>query len=492
MRFNANKLAFGALLSCLIAVGAAMPAAAAPATALQAITWPWQKVEAESIEPGEYAAVMTVGQAQQLSPVILPEDATDKVSYASSDESIASVSSKGVVQAVSAGTVRIAAAAGSAVTYYDITVQTDTSTWVTEMDITLSANTILVGDNASVQIQILPTNATNTDQLTLTSSDEGVATVNSFGKITGIAPGTATITAACGNAAASANITVVSSESGTTAESITLNSSYVVLKPGATFALKASVSPSSASHSFTYKTKDSGVAAVSASGVITATGTGSTSVIVSNGTASALVTVIVNRSASASSENSAADEPSGTEPEEDVDAVVEAINSASGSEVTLQQSSVPVLTADMLTALHASGKTLVVTADNYTIRIDGTKLTDAQSELDTAIDFAAVDTGREFLLNGGNALPGTLEIEVSGELAEYKKLYLYNTLTKKWQYLNSYSDNVIKADTAGRYQLTNDTLTTMPVSWVFLIAAAVTGVAIAIVYIAFKKRYWFW
>ena len=39
--------------------------------------------------------------------------------------------------------------------------------------------------------------------ISLTSSNEKVATVNSFGRVTGVSPGTATITAACGSVTAS-------------------------------------------------------------------------------------------------------------------------------------------------------------------------------------------------------------------------------------------------------------------------------------------------
>lgn len=494
MSFNAKRLAVSAVLLGALAVGAAMPASAlgaSAAIALPNINWPWQQqVAAESIEPGDYSPAMLVGQTQQLSPVVLPEGATDKLSYASSDESVVAVSNKGVVQALALGTARVTVTAGAVSTSYDITVQTDTSTWVVEMDLTLTASRIIVGDTASVQIQILPTNATNTDQLALTSSDESVATVNSFGKVTGIAPGTATITATCGSVSASANITVLSSETGSTTEAVSLNSSYVVLKPGGTFALKASVSPASASQSMTYKTNDSGVAAVSASGVITATGTGATSIIVSNGTASALVSVIVDRTATAPDSGSGDDTPS-DEPTT-VDPAIEAIEAADGDEATLAQSVVPVVTSDILNAARLSGKTLVITADDYTIRIDGAEITNTNNELDTAINFESDADGLKFVLNNSAPLPGDIQIEVSGDQLAYRKLYLYNTVSEKWQYLNSYKDGVMTVDTAGDYLLTNSNMDALPVSWVFLIAAAVTGAAIGVVFIAFKKRYWFW
>ena len=69
---------------------------------------------------------------------------------------------------------------------------------------------------------------------------------------------------------------------------------------------------------------------------------------------------------------------------------------------------------------------------------------------------------------------------------------MYNTVSGKWQYLNSYTDGIITADTAGRYLLTNQNLKFANVNWTFFIAGGVVVVIIGVAYIAFKKRYWFW
>ena len=74
----------------------------------------------------------------------------------------------------------------------------------------------------------------------------------------------------------------------------------------------------------------------------------------------------------------------------------------------------------------------------------------------------------------------------------YTRLYLYNTVSNKWQYLNSYTDGIITADTAGRYLLTTQNLKFANINWTFFIAAGALTVVCLIVYIAVKKRYWFW
>ena len=303
MRFNPQKLAVGAMLFAVLAVGTVSPAMATSESSNGfTFRWPWeqQTVAVESIDLGDYKDTMTVGTTQQLQPSVVPSNATDaSMTMASEDSNIIQVGSNGLIQAVAKGTTRIIVSAGSVTNYYTITVVTDPSTYVSEMDITLSANRIAVGDNATASVQILPSNASNTDELTLSSSNPSVATVNNFGKVTGVAPGTANIIVSCGDVSASAKVTVVAASSSTvTTEHISLSTSYVVLKPGDSQQVTATVSPSSASNSFTFKSSDTNVATVSGKGVITAHKTGATSILVSNGTASASVTVIVNRTAS--------------------------------------------------------------------------------------------------------------------------------------------------------------------------------------------------
>ena len=75
----------------------------------------------------------------------------------------------------------------------------DSSMIVTEMDLSLSSNTIYVGNSVSASLQVRPSSASNYATVTLTSSNEKIATVNSFGRVTGVAPGKATITATCGS-----------------------------------------------------------------------------------------------------------------------------------------------------------------------------------------------------------------------------------------------------------------------------------------------------
>ena len=509
MKSTAKKLAVCAAAFCLLACGTAVSAAAASPVsglALSGITMPWdQNVPAESIEAGSYTANMLLGSSQQLSPVVRPRNSTDSVVYISDDTSILTVSNTGVVQAVGVGTTRITAAAGNQICAYTIVVSMDSSMIVTEMDLSLSSNTIYVGNSVSAQLQVRPTSASNYATVTLTSSNEKVATVNNFGRVTGVAPGTATITATCGSVTATTNVTVMSipnSGTGTgtgtastgssnSGQVVTVNPSYVVLKPGATRTLTASVKPSSASQKFTFKSANSNIATVSPSGVITAVGTGATSITVSNGTASAMVTVIVNRSAASSEESS---DNSTTKPEDDtsieIDPVVQAIQDSTDNEIVFTQAEVPTVTGDILNALRTTGKTLCVVGDGYTMQIAGSNVKSTTSELDTMLVLTESKEGIEFELDKGKALPCSVRIDL--DVSTYTRLYLYNPTSGKWQYLNSYTDGIITADTAGHYLLTNQNLKFANINWTFFIAGGVTIIIIGIAYIVLKKRYWFW
>ena len=397
MKLNLKMLAVSTALLGLLAAGAALPASAAgPLNAAAALSLPWSAAAVESVETGSYASTMTVGTQQQLSPVILPAKAARNatVTFMSNDSTIVNVTSEGVAQAVGVGTAQVIASADGVSCVYTITTELDESMIVKEMDITLASSTIAVGETTSLSLGVLPSSASNYASVSLSSSDPAVATVNNFGKVTGVAPGTATITASCGDVSASATVKVGSTDD-------------------------------------------------------------------SNG-------------------------------EVITDPVVEAIEADGTDEVTFAQRDVPTITGEMLNALRLNGKTLVVEADNYTIRIAGRDVKNTSAQVSTALSFAPSEYGVTFTLNGGEALPGVVQVEMTGDNAAYTRVYLHNALKGKWQFLNSYKDNVLEADTAGEYLLTTQNLRFAHVDMTFFIAGLVVIVGIIIAYIAIKKRYWFW
>ena len=467
MKFFAKRLPALLLLAALT-VSAAQPAAALQLPSLQ---WPSfgkeEEVAVESIDPGSYNAEMTLGTTQQLKPTVLPDNATDKeVVFASEDISIIQVGQD--------------------------TVTPDPSTVVSDMDAAISEEEIAVGATATISVSVSPSSAASTANVTFSSSNESVATVNNFGRVTGVGKGSATITITCGDIVRTVSVKVYVPTDG-----IHLNTNYLVLKPGATAQISGSVSPSTAPQGLTFRSSDTSVATVSSSGTVTAVGAGSTSIIVSNGDSSSMVTVIVNQgtnhSTSGSGSSSGSSDGSDSETA-DQDPIVQQINDPQIEVVNLNQGDIPTVTTQMLDALRRTGKTMNITGEGYILTIRGTDIRNTQNALATAVTFtpSQEEDGLEFSLNEGGAMPCAVSLTLTGDNAGYGRLYLYNTATQQWQFLNSYADSVVTTDTAGRYLLTNNTLTFVHMNFYALAAAGVALLAIVVVYIVVKKRYWFW
>ena len=491
MKRFAKRLAAALLLAALTA-GAALPAGA-----IKLPSWPFKHVDVESIDPGAYDAEMIVGTTQQLKPTVYPENASDpEVTFASDDISIVQVADNGLIGAASVGTARVSATADGVTIYYDITVLPDPSTVVSDMDAALAVEgELAVGEVANISVSVSPSSAAATATVSFASSNEAVATVNNFGRVTAVGKGSATITVTCGDIVRTVGVTVYIPTDG-----IHLNTNYLVLKPGDTAQITGSVTPSTAPQGLTFRSSDTSVAIVNGAGLVTAVGTGSTSIVVSNGDSSSMVTVIVNQggapgggSASSGGASSSGGGAS-SQPEASDDPVIQQINDAQGTLVNLNQADVPTITSAMLDALRRTGKQMSVTGEGYILTVNGADIRNTQNELSTAVAFApsASEDGVEFTLNEGGAMPCTVSLTLTGSNAGYSRLYLYNQATGQWQYLNSYADGVVTTDTAGRYLLTNDTLTFIHMNIYALAAAGVVLVAIVVVYIAVKKRYWFW
>ena len=142
-------------------------------------------------------AEMLHGESQTLTINIIPLDATDKtVSWASSDETILSVSADGKVTGLKVGSATITATSTSnpSITKtFDIKVnENDNYVDVTGVDIS-GPSDMTVGDTETIAVTVTPTNATNKN-VTFASSDDTVVSVDENGKLTALKAGTATIT----------------------------------------------------------------------------------------------------------------------------------------------------------------------------------------------------------------------------------------------------------------------------------------------------------
>jgi len=165
-----------------------------------------QPVTGISISPT--TATVAPGSTTILTSNVIPITATNKsLTWISSNASIATVNSSGVVTGVTAGTVTITAKTvdGNYISTSTITV----TQAVTSVSVNPTTANIFTGGIATLTATILPTTAAN-KTVTWTSSNTNIATVNSSGVITGVTAGTAIITVKTidGNMTATSTITV--------------------------------------------------------------------------------------------------------------------------------------------------------------------------------------------------------------------------------------------------------------------------------------------
>lgn len=136
---------------------------------------------------------MRVGGSQQLTTTVSPSNATNKnVRYWSSDTSVVTVTSGGLVRAVGSGWayIRVTTVDGSYTAYTDVEVGVS-NVAVTSVSIS-GTRSINVGGSSTLTANVRPSNASNKN-VTWSSSNSNVATVNSSGVVRGISQGTASI-----------------------------------------------------------------------------------------------------------------------------------------------------------------------------------------------------------------------------------------------------------------------------------------------------------
>ena len=170
-----------------------------------------KKIEITEVLLNKYAATLTEGDTITLSAEVLPYDTTysKNVSWSSSNEAVATVSADGTVTAKSAGTAIITATSENGMTAScTITVEKKLIP-ITEVCLDKSSATLTEGDTATLTATVLPENTTYSKDVSWSSSNSAVATVDANGTVTAKSAGTAVITATSENGkTASCTVTV--------------------------------------------------------------------------------------------------------------------------------------------------------------------------------------------------------------------------------------------------------------------------------------------
>lgn len=135
---------------------------------------------------------INVGESLQLVATIEPSNAANKtISWSSSNDKVATVSKSGVVKGINAGKVTITAKTNNNKT---ATCIIRVSIPAKSISINKKSTTLSVGSTEKLSVTFNPTN-TSSKEITWTSSNKSIVTVNSDGLITAKAKGKATITA---------------------------------------------------------------------------------------------------------------------------------------------------------------------------------------------------------------------------------------------------------------------------------------------------------
>lgn len=195
---------------------------------------------------------------------INPSDTTEnkKITWTSSNNQVATVDQNGKVTGVAAGTAKIT---GKLENNMKVEVNV-TVTIIPVESITISKKTLdmLRKDTETLSVTYSPENATEIEDVTWTSSDETVATVDEEGNVTALKEGTATITAKMGNLTDTANVTVTE----VALTGISLEDNKKEVETGNDFKLNVTLEPFDATDdvTYTYESSDPEIAEIDEEG----------------------------------------------------------------------------------------------------------------------------------------------------------------------------------------------------------------------------------
>ena len=210
------------------------------------------------------------------------------VTWTSSMPSVATVSVNGVITAIGAGTSSITATSEGK----SASVPVQVTAPIVVASVTVSEGTVALLPGATRQLTATALDASGTSlnrQITWSSSNPAVATVNGSGLVTANGTGTATITALTEGRSAAATVTVEAAP--VPVATVVILPATLSLAPGQTRQYTASAQDSAGAvlvgRAVTWTSSAPGVATVSASGLVTAVSAGSASITATSQGASA-------------------------------------------------------------------------------------------------------------------------------------------------------------------------------------------------------------
>jgi uncharacterized protein YjdB len=242
-------------------------------------------IPVSAVSLNKTSLTLTKGQSETLTATVSPSDATDKkVTWSSSNTSVAFVDQNGKVSALAGGSATITAKAGDKQATCTVTVTVP----ITSVSLDRTSIELTEGGSTTLVATVKPDDATD-KKVTWSSSNTSIATVDQNGKVTALAGGSATITAKAGEKYATCSVTV-----SVPVTSVTLNISSLALNKGQSETLIATVKPDDATDKkVIWSSSNASVATVDQNGKVTAVGGGSATITAKSGNKQATCTVTV-------------------------------------------------------------------------------------------------------------------------------------------------------------------------------------------------------
>lgn len=317
------------------------------------------KVTAISVASSS-ATITEIGGTYRINPTFTPSTSSDTVTYTSSNTTIATVDSNGVVTALKQGsaTITIALKSNSSV---KATVAITVSPSIDKITLSNTSYTFEAVNKTKLITASLSASLAK-QSITWTSSNTAIATVDSNGLITSKGVGTCTITAKAGSTSATCSVTVQQYATG-----VSLSSTNSTINVGGTVKLTATVTPSNATNkNVTWSSSNTSVATVSG-GTVTGVSGGTCTITAksnSNNLIEATATITVNVPATGITLSQSSLSFTGAKENKQLIAVVTPLNATNGT-VTWKSSNTSVATVDSNGNVTSVGKgTCTITATN--------------------------------------------------------------------------------------------------------------------------------
>ncbi len=236
-------------------------------------------VDGEPIKTDNYPKSLTVspqtlnlklGGSSQLIASVLPEKSNNQISWSSTNSRVATVDSNGLVSAVGMGSATIIARTINDITYNVNVLVGNYSKELRSILVTTNYISLAVSNSKQLAVAFTPADASNKNVF-WTSSNPSVATVDKYGVVKAISPGSTIIKATSedGGYTDTATIEVVNYDNIIEEKSIAFDSSSYTVGIGSTKSLIPIITPSNATFkSVRFESSNPSIATVDENGVV--------------------------------------------------------------------------------------------------------------------------------------------------------------------------------------------------------------------------------